>query len=150
MHKRLSQLTVHTWNALTLPKWLLCKNADTTAGSETFFSLFHALLQAVYEVNDFRVRDHFIATQNVHWYLIQSLAMAGTIISFLLTRADLKKLAEQLCLIESRRARNLGEWGTKRSWNLGNNTVLEQCKQCTWVVSQSSMHRGSLLLSFKA
>jgi len=28
---------------------------------------------------------------------------------------NLKKLAEQLCLIESRRARNLGEWGTKRS-----------------------------------
>jgi len=41
--------------------------------------------------------------------------MAGIIISSWLTLADLKKLAEQLCLIESRRARNLGEWGTKRS-----------------------------------
>ena len=155
MHKRLSQLTVHTWNALTLPKWTLkvhycVRMLIQLLDPRLFLPLpLDALLQAVYDVTTSEF-VHFIATQNVYWYLMRSLAMAGTIISFLLTRADLKKLAEQLCLIESRRARNLGEWGTKRSWNLGNNALLEQCKQCTWVVSQSSMHRGSLLLSFDA
>ena len=49
--------------------------------------------------------DSIVAGRLEMWNLVR---LRVTTILFIST--DLKKLAEQLCLIESRRARNLGEW----------------------------------------